>query len=178
MRIVSDTIPKKHIESVFNPKGDGNCGFRSLSHELYNDQDQWKNVKQEMLDHMNQNSDFYCYLFTPDNILKSKQILACRDEEVSSSFYFTSPEHPRIACETFKRTIVFLSSQGENITFVPLLSQPIKKQPIFLQLSGMHFYLIKIKQGARCTKYLPRLYPGHQAICQSKMYEDYSLLYY
>ena len=178
MGVVDSSIPKKHIDLIFNPKGDGNCGFRSLAYEIYSNQDEWKSIKQEMLDNLTANQHFYLKLFTQDNFDTAKNILICRDEEVSVSFYFTFPEHCRIACETFRRTIVFFSSQGNNITFVPLLNEPVKVQPVFLQLSGLHFYLVKIKQGARYSKYLPILYPGHEALCKSNMIEDYSRIYF
>ncbi|KAG2216814.1 hypothetical protein INT45_013886 [Circinella minor] len=136
MGVVDSSIPKKHIDLIFNPKGDGNCGFRSLAYEIYSNQDEWKSIKQEMLDNLTANQHFYLKLFTQDNFDTAKNILICRDEEVSVSFYFTFPEH----C--------------------------------------LHFYLVKIKQGARYSKYLPILYPGHEALCKSNMIEDYSRIYF
>jgi hypothetical protein len=178
MNIVDPHIPKKYIESVYNPRGDGNCGFRCLAQEVFGNENDWKKMKQQMLDHLDERIHFYQNaLFSPEECERAKQILVCRDEEVSLSFYFTFPEHSRIACEALRRTIVVLSPEG-NVTFVPFLNEPVKMQPIILQLSGLHFYLVNIKKGARHNKYLPRIYPGHSEFCRKHMYTDYSLLYF
>ncbi|KAI7863902.1 hypothetical protein BDF14DRAFT_1839693, partial [Spinellus fusiger] len=97
-----------------------------------------------MLDNSHQHSSLYEQLMAPETLNKARDILVCRDKEVSISFYFTAPEHPRIAYKVFKRTIVVLSSEDKWM-YVPVLNEPEKIQPIILQLSGMHFYLVKFK---------------------------------
>lgn len=179
MKFVNDRIPKKHIGNVYNPKADRNCGFRSIAHELYGDENEWKQVKQQMLDHFEANIAFYQQFFLQDDVDRARRILLCRDEEVPQSYYFTSPEHCRIACETFKRTIVFMSSQQyADTTFVPMQTEPVVRRPIFLQLHGLHFYLVQLKPNARCNKYLPTLYPGHENYCRKRGITDYSHLYF
>lgn len=176
-KLVDSSIPQKYIESIFNPAMDGNCGFHCIAKEIHNDTNKWAVVKQEMLDHVNANLKFYTDLLGKQDLQHAIRVLVCRDEEVLPSFYFCSPEHNRIVAETYKRTLVFLSNQ-EKKTYVPYLSEPVKRVPIFLQLSSAHFYLVKLKEAARFNRFLPELFPGHKAYCQKNNLQDWSPVYF
>ncbi|KAL0582165.1 hypothetical protein ABG067_008073, partial [Albugo candida] len=153
MSVVDSSIAPRYIEAVYCPDTDGNCGFHCIAKEIYNDQknkddpakDEWKLIKQEMLDHVNDNFDWYTSLLGATHLANAVKVLECRREKVGPELYFCSPEHPRIVAETFKRTVVFLSNQ-ERYTVVPYLSEPVKKMPIFMQLSMAHLYHVKIKE--------------------------------
>lgn len=177
LNYLHESIKRTSVKSVFNPKADGNCGFRALAFCIYEDEDRWKDVKTEMLSELHKNLDFYQRkLFAGKEYEMAERILVCRDESVSIDNYFTAPEHPRIACEAFRRAIAVYSDNGENQTYVPFLQEPVSSKPLILQLAGLHFYAVVPK--VRCKITLPKPTPGHEKFCSNNGYTNYLPLFF
>lgn len=64
------------VESVYSPRGDGQCGFRTLAMALYGDQNKWIEVKEKMFDtFVNYQSSLRDFRFPEKE--KSESILSC-----------------------------------------------------------------------------------------------------
>ncbi|MBW0588158.1 hypothetical protein O181_127873 [Austropuccinia psidii MF-1] len=58
----SEDFPKfilKYIIKAINVQGDGNCGYRTVSHYIYKTQDQWADVRGDLAEEIQQNQDLY-----------------------------------------------------------------------------------------------------------------------
>ncbi|MBW0463520.1 hypothetical protein O181_003235 [Austropuccinia psidii MF-1] len=58
----SEDFPKFILKYTFkhiNVQGDGNCGYRTVSHYIYKTQDQWANVRGELAEEIHKNQDLY-----------------------------------------------------------------------------------------------------------------------
>jgi len=65
---IDKSIKPQSVANAFNPKADDNCSFRALAQAKHQDENRWKDVKQDMLDELNKNRDKYLsLLFTPDS---------------------------------------------------------------------------------------------------------------
>ncbi|MBW0585031.1 hypothetical protein O181_124746 [Austropuccinia psidii MF-1] len=49
----------KYTFKAINIQGDGNCGYRTVSHYIYNTQDQWAYVTGDLAEEIQQNQDLY-----------------------------------------------------------------------------------------------------------------------
>ncbi|KAI9310055.1 hypothetical protein BX666DRAFT_2090648 [Dichotomocladium elegans] len=141
LHLVTDIIPRHTVDSVFNPLGDGNCGFRAIAFAVYGAEDEYEYVKKEMREQFiaMQDKDYVGYL-------------KARIEKVlseASGEWFISPECSQIAADTFGRLIAVYGSN--TYLFLPFQTHPAKAKsmhPIVLQLIGSHFILVKIKEDA------------------------------
>ncbi|KAG0914962.1 hypothetical protein G6F33_003757 [Rhizopus arrhizus] len=65
---IDKSMKPQSVANVFNPKADDNCSFRALAQAKHQDENRWKDAKQDMLDELNKNRDKYLsLLFTPDS---------------------------------------------------------------------------------------------------------------
>ncbi|MBW0554609.1 hypothetical protein O181_094324 [Austropuccinia psidii MF-1] len=58
----SEDLPKfilKYTFKAINVQGDGNCGYRTVSHYIYKTQDQWAYVRGDLAEEIQQNQDLY-----------------------------------------------------------------------------------------------------------------------
>lgn len=147
--VTNNLIPHLEVDEVYNPIGDGNCGFRALAVELFGDERKYLDIKDAMLRH---------YLTNIGGIYKSydqhriKGILNPHSNE-----WFCVPECAQIASDTFKAPIAFYGF--ESNTFFPLQLTPFESKrthPIALHLHHAHIILVKIKHDA-CIQW-PELY--------------------
>ena len=49
--VTNNLIPHLEVDEVYNPIGDGNCGFRALAVELFGDERKYLDIKDAMLRH-------------------------------------------------------------------------------------------------------------------------------
>ncbi|MBW0581384.1 hypothetical protein O181_121099 [Austropuccinia psidii MF-1] len=49
----------KYTFKAINVQGDGNCGYRTVSHYIYKTQDQWADVRGDLDEEIQQNQDLY-----------------------------------------------------------------------------------------------------------------------
>ncbi|MBW0573753.1 hypothetical protein O181_113468 [Austropuccinia psidii MF-1] len=49
----------KYTFKAINVQGDGNCGYRTVSHYIYKTQDQWADVRGDLAEEIKQNQDLY-----------------------------------------------------------------------------------------------------------------------
>ncbi|MBW0471618.1 hypothetical protein O181_011333 [Austropuccinia psidii MF-1] len=56
----SEDLPKLILKDTFKPinvRGDGSCGYRTVSHYIYKTQDQWSDVRGDLAEEIQENQD-------------------------------------------------------------------------------------------------------------------------
>ena len=74
------------IDSVTNVIDDGNCGFRAVALAIYGDQEQWKNVRTDLITDLQRRTDLYNQIFHGNTTV---------DELIERIDYFDSDPAPR-----------------------------------------------------------------------------------
>jgi hypothetical protein len=161
-------------ESLYSPKGDGQCGFRSLAMSLFGDQNKWIEVKKEMFNtFLNYQSSLGNFRF-PDQE-KFKNILSCYSSPCPPEMYFDFIDCPQIAADAFGRIVAVYSVNREHTgqlsyassLFLPLIRLPSSSTVINLFLYNYHFYLIdpfRAENGSTVNYTLPLVNPYHTPI--------------
>jgi hypothetical protein len=161
-----ESIAIAKVTDVYNPSGDGNCGFRCLAMAMEKDQGKYRVIKDRMLEHLNANHHHYRQngVFLDDDLKKLFAILrhqgACAGEP---QLWFNSPDCAQLAADTFLRPIEVHSNQ-QSMIMLPLSNTTYSSyQPIILQLFGGHFYLVTLKRHKRK---FPMVSPVYSPACR------------
>ncbi|KAI8090714.1 hypothetical protein BDF21DRAFT_449753 [Thamnidium elegans] len=73
------SIDRNNVNSVYDPVGDGYCGYRAISYLRYGDENRYKDVKKDMLVALNANKDAYSRFFDFDTVIYNLSILPSKD---------------------------------------------------------------------------------------------------
>lgn len=165
------------VQSLFSPRGDGQCGFRTLAMALYGDQNKWIEVKEKMLlTFENYTAPFQRFRF--ENKQLFEKILSCHSSPCPPDMYFNFADCPQIAADTFGCNIAIRSVHRElsgelyysDALFLPLIRLPSSSTVIHMFLYCFHFYLIdpiKTADGLPITTFpLPLVNPYHRPAIQ------------
>ncbi|KAI8988752.1 hypothetical protein BDB01DRAFT_833808 [Pilobolus umbonatus] len=160
---------RKFISTIHSVGGDGNCGFRAVSFEIYKDQSRWERVKDDMLKtYMQYKDTLYKSTSESDSILRFKEEKMIRrlQSKVSpclhdTDLWFSSFVCPQIVADTYQRP-VYLYCYTENYVhktgatnkiyesqiFMPLIHMDLSslQNPIPLLLANSHFYFIEFSR--------------------------------
>jgi hypothetical protein len=52
-------LPHESTMDIFDPRADGNCGFRALAKAVYGSEEEWRRVKDDLLDAYRKDEAFY-----------------------------------------------------------------------------------------------------------------------
>ncbi|OAD65674.1 hypothetical protein PHYBLDRAFT_175852 [Phycomyces blakesleeanus NRRL 1555(-)] len=164
------TIAPKHITKVFSPEADGNCGYRAIAMEIYQDQKKWLEVKENMLEaYLKYQHTYYQGRMENGNMPASTNpliiILKDKRSPLPQQHWFGTIDHPQLAADVFNRSVaVYWNTPREtgDCLFVPLTTTPEKFEPIIIILYINHFLLAKRKPIRNFT--WPKINPFHKAI--------------
>lgn len=168
------------METMFNPEGDGNCGFRALAMAIKGDENKWADIKQEMLEHfLSKMETFYIKRWSPDIIESTKKILLDRrSPNYDTVYWYTEPECSQIACNKYKIPIAsYMNSRWgiQKFFYVPIFDKIKTSRPIILQNTGSHIHYVTLKP--RVHMVWPRTYPGYPGDCKLTGITDQSVIY-
>ena len=122
-------IPKnivKYVQTFFDPIGDGHCGFQAIAHQVYGDEGQYGQLRQNMLKEIQKNKQFYLHLApvtmteTLENITQGINDLL---PEVTSPYYLDVWKMGDIVCNTIRRPL-FYYSRYYSLSLFPNLYPP------------------------------------------------------
>ncbi|KNE98973.1 hypothetical protein PSTG_07817 [Puccinia striiformis f. sp. tritici PST-78] len=139
---------KKYIEDIYNPMGDGNCGFRCLTKALEYPEDGWFWVRQEMVKEVEGNIAFYSRILGGDASI-NKIIAALKVSElcanVSQSNWLNKMDHGQVIANTYSRPVIFISTESCG-SFLPSRLGPkddaLILNPVYLlHVDGNHWTL-------------------------------------
>lgn len=137
------------VKDVYNPRGDGNCGFRCAAKALgYADDDGWFRVRQEMLQHVEQNQATYEKKCGGQRqfqkLLQSLTVKTIKDR-IPVTKWLSNLSHGQILADTYSRPICFLGDVPIKCsTFIPHRTGPKgTKDPIYISfVKGNHWVLV------------------------------------
>jgi hypothetical protein len=163
------SIHASKIDYVFNPVGDGYCGFRVVSHGIIGDEHQLHKIKDDMAIYLRQNMEWLLLngVFVPDDIDRMMEVVTYKaspksGEVIPRKYWFYYPECCQLAANTFLTPIAFHSELGGSSLFLPITNT----KPINMHLKNDHFTRIVYKRGARDLTY-PSLYPTYENCCRN-----------
>ncbi|POW04678.1 hypothetical protein PSTT_10221 [Puccinia striiformis] len=112
---------KGFVPDIFNPLGDGNCGFRCLARALESPDNRWFWVWQEMVEEVEANPPFYSKLQGGEASIKkiiSGLNIAKIKGKIPLSKWLNKLDHGQVIANTYQRPIVFISMES-SATFIP-----------------------------------------------------------
>jgi hypothetical protein len=168
------TFSASWIQEIFNPKADGQCGFRALAHAFHNDEEAWKQVKKAMLTVYRTRQEFYDqYLgFESSYLLR---VLQDMSSPCDRSNWLYTPDCVQLAADAYKTPIAILHAEG-SLLHLPLGVFAVTVVPIGLSLAGEHFKYVKFNTEARSFSW-PPVSPQHAPICKRFGFVDLSYVF-
>ncbi|KAI9255270.1 hypothetical protein BDA99DRAFT_562530 [Phascolomyces articulosus] len=110
------------VHGIYNPRSDGNCGWRAASAILNGDEDHYQVVKMCMLETMRNEKDLFIHLFTRGEYHRIIEMLDQPTGPVSFENWFEVIDCPRILAHTYNQPVVLYSINGSEVggtTFLP-----------------------------------------------------------
>jgi uncharacterized cysteine cluster protein YcgN (CxxCxxCC family) len=126
---------KEFINEVFDPTGNGNCGYCCVAKALGYEEDGWFRVRNEMLNKAKEKRRVYSRLMGDEagfNSMINAVEVKSKDADIEESKWLSKMDHGQLIANTYQRPIVFLLV-NEGITFLPLqIVAPGEGDPVYL----------------------------------------------
>ena len=107
------------MDSIFDPIGDGNCGFWCIAQAVFGDQERWSQVRLEMATFLEkEKSNFTKIPGGNDQFLKILNNVKAIDSKIKKTHWLSKLDMGQLAADTFKRPISFISIH-ESHCYVP-----------------------------------------------------------
>ncbi|KNE92480.1 hypothetical protein PSTG_14141 [Puccinia striiformis f. sp. tritici PST-78] len=141
-----------YIKGIFNPKGDGNCGFHCVAKALgYNDNG-WFRVRREMIKEITENKASYAKQQGGEQevtrIVEGLQVKT-KKSKITLSKWLDKMAHGQVLANTYTRPVIFLSLIACN-SFIPSRMGPQESpdtKPIYLvHVDGNHWVLATVQE--------------------------------
>ncbi|OAV97377.1 hypothetical protein PTTG_26034 [Puccinia triticina 1-1 BBBD Race 1] len=145
---------QQFILGVFDPPGNGNCGFHCIAQALGYIDNGWLRVQKEMVKEATKNRGVYSKLQGGEGQLKSViESLTVENEEanIGCDQWLSKLAHGQIIANTYGRPVVFLSIKDCS-TYLPLCVGPGDSVPIYLlYVDDSHWVLANVggKDGVK-----------------------------
>lgn len=147
------SIDRDNVKELFDPVGDGHCGYRSIAYLHYGNQERYKDVKRDMLVALEANRNAYEEYFDFNIPLIEKNIRSGLDEGSNSPIiWFKTPECSQVVADTYNIPVCVYSDSSnksnfiECMTFLPL-AMPVKAKKVrtysIQNYSNVHWLAIK-----------------------------------
>ncbi|MBW0498631.1 hypothetical protein O181_038346 [Austropuccinia psidii MF-1] len=147
----SKDFPKfmlKYTFKAINVQGDGNCGYRTVSHYIYKTQDQWSDVRGDLDEEIQKNKDLYEAM---DTLIPSVSSYLDRIEwyedvgQAPKSKWMSIPDMGYPIANKYQRPVFFYSTV-QYFSFFPYCWPPNDNPPIFIYFlnSCSHFVPLDI----------------------------------
>ncbi|MBW0474362.1 hypothetical protein O181_014077 [Austropuccinia psidii MF-1] len=124
----------KYTFKAINVQGDGNCGYKTVSHYIYKTQDQWADVRGDLAEEIQQNKDLYEAINTLNPTVLSYLERTERYEDVGQdpkSKWMSMPEMGDPIGNKHQRP-VFCYSTVQSFSFFPYFCPPNDNPSIFI----------------------------------------------
>ncbi|MBW0582259.1 hypothetical protein O181_121974 [Austropuccinia psidii MF-1] len=147
----SEDLPNfifKYTFKAINVQGDGNCGYRTVSHYIYKTQDQWADVRGDLDEEIRKNQDLYEAMNTLIPSLSSYLDRIEWYEDVGwapEGKHMSMPYMGNPIVNKYQRPVFFYST-FQSFSFSPYFCPPNYNLPILICFldSCSHFVLLDI----------------------------------
>ncbi|CAG8852933.1 19311_t:CDS:1, partial [Gigaspora margarita] len=106
---INPNIPQDAILQVYDPIGDGYCGFRSLAIAILKDKNRWQGVKVIVNDYLSKQEEMYSNILGYD-VKRLIDILLYAEPECSQDYWFYIPECAQLASHAFNVPVVIFGA--------------------------------------------------------------------
>jgi hypothetical protein len=159
-----DVEPLNAISAIHSVGADGNCGFRAVSFDVYQDQSKWKNVKADMLKtYLKYKDTLYKAVDTDVVVQYEEQKMINKLQSTKSpclndfQLWFSTFTCPQVVDDTYERPVIVYcyvenclktgekKINYESQVYCPLINMQItdSSNPITLLLAFSHFYYVE-----------------------------------
>jgi hypothetical protein len=137
-----------YVSLIRNVGGDGNCVFRAISVSLGYDEDQWLNIRKQLVEELESKYDDYARVFT-FGIHELHNVLSFYETPAPLEYRMTMPDTGILIANRFGVIFTYLTSAG-SLTFFPLWKGPeefLYHQFITISLVyGGHYVMVQLKE--------------------------------
>lgn len=138
------------IEKFTDVKADGHCGFRSIAVSVYDDEDEWLQVRQDMYNEIQENPTFYTdqiiEAMLPERLTNKAECLAALGtsaDRTSFENWMVMPGMAGIVANRYKRPVIYYSAQRSLTTFP--FNKPWRPcSPIVIGYHANHFFSLSL----------------------------------
>ncbi|KAI8350397.1 hypothetical protein BD560DRAFT_230104 [Blakeslea trispora] len=135
---ISAEIPSNAFTGIVDVKSDGFCGFRALDAQIFDDENEFLEVKYAMRDQLLSNYNEYLKAFGQLYDLEACKKIVCFGIEekigskkttidantfVENRFWFMAPDCAQIAACTFGVPVAVYDNDSDHLTFLPVLDR-------------------------------------------------------
>nr|XP_043608865.1 uncharacterized protein LOC122580660 [Erigeron canadensis] len=122
-----DFLP--YITQVQNVLGDGNCGFRAAAFCIGRHQDDWRQIRMDLLDELFVHNARYTAIFNKEDVQSLQYMLNHFEGGFADpQYWMTMLETGLLIASRYNVVVVFLSKDGETTCF-PLFTSLPSSQP-------------------------------------------------
>ena len=162
---------------MFNPTGDGNCGFRCLAKSLGYNKDGWFQVREDLAKEASKNKCLYSREQGGEAAMRKliEDIhVESKESEIEKRQWLSKLSHGQIIANTYSRPIVFLGLL-DSLTFLPLCSYPSgESDPIYLLHVNKNHWVLANVQGKEGVKPIsPIFFPKRATSKICKAWKDH-----
>lgn len=131
------------MANIFDPKGDGNCGFRCVAKLIFDDEEKYAEVRSIMVSCLSDNEHLFVKMLGKDGHKKLLKNLQPRGPVVFKNNWLHKLDMGQLLSDSFERPICFFSSVSCD-TYVPVNASPDpSKTPIHLLfVNNNHWVLL------------------------------------
>ena len=116
---------RPYIQVVKDVAADGNCGFRVITGLVGLSEDEWRQVRRDLLQELLGHVDHYNQLFGVENIVEELvETLSYMDDCPSIDYWMTMPDIGHLIASRYNLVLYHLSID-QCLTFLPLRSVPV-----------------------------------------------------
>ena len=153
------------MNTIHNPLGDGNCGYRALAQglldsgedqDLYGGDKGWMQVRADLLTELESNREVYVRMLGGEaGVVGIQKMLELTEEQRASAVpkgkWYSKLDMGQLTANAYQRPICFLSRTGSS-AFLPLFQGPDHPKscidPLFLCLvHGNHWILLNVAES-------------------------------
>ncbi|KAG2190998.1 hypothetical protein INT47_010400, partial [Mucor saturninus] len=147
------SIDKSNVKVVYNPVGDGYCGFRAIAFLHYGDENKFQLVKKDMMLASEKNKEYYANILGHNVVELKITISRGLKDATESAIWFKSPSCAQVVADAYNLPVCVYncpldtSRLGNPMTFLPV-SMPVrpkvKVQSYLLQnVKNTHWLALK-----------------------------------
>jgi len=140
---------RSSIVNIVNVEGDGNCGFRSIAVGLGMQENRWPQIRKELGENLEKNSEFYISLWNEKDYYDYLEVTRWEDGSCGVEKWMIMPDFGSIIANTFQRPVIYIS-RNQCITFVPHMNYDSDNMSLAIAYldPSRHFVSIRIRPNA------------------------------
>nr|XP_043629879.1 uncharacterized protein LOC122601177 [Erigeron canadensis] len=122
---------------------DRNCGFRATAVCIGRHQDDWRQIRTDLLDELSLHNARYTAIFNKEGVQSLQYMLNHFEGGFADpSYWMIMPDTGLLIASRYNVVVVFLSKEGDT-TCLPLFTSPPSSQPLDIcvigRFNGNHF---------------------------------------